>query len=135
MKFEANKAFMENLSLQQSTLTRTKTSFPWISFIHLLYRFYPGNMNLPLTRSNFCFPSDRFYTILPSITQTMFYWLSTWQMGKKRSDQLQSKTLNFSQNNHVFFVCKLLFFFVSPFKVIPWFCTAHLLLRITRWPP
>ena len=21
------------------------------------------------------------------------------------------------------------------FKVIPWFCTAHLLLRITRWPP
>ena len=20
-------------------------------------------------------------------------------------------------------------------KVIPWFCTAHLLLRITRWPP
>ena len=21
------------------------------------------------------------------------------------------------------------------FKVIPWFCTAHLLMRITRWPP
>ena len=21
------------------------------------------------------------------------------------------------------------------FKVIPWFCTAHRLLRITRWPP
>ena len=20
-------------------------------------------------------------------------------------------------------------------KVIPWFCTAHLLLHITRWPP
>ena len=24
---------------------------------------------------------------------------------------------------------------VRAFKVIPWFCTAHLLLRITRWPP
>ena len=23
----------------------------------------------------------------------------------------------------------------SSIKVIPWFCTAHLLLRITRWPP
>ena len=23
----------------------------------------------------------------------------------------------------------------SVIKVIPWFCTAHLLLRITRWPP
>ena len=23
----------------------------------------------------------------------------------------------------------------SALKVIPWFCIAHLLLRITRWPP
>ena len=30
------------------------------------------NSNLPLTRSSFCFPSDHFYTILPSITRTMF---------------------------------------------------------------
>ena len=22
-----------------------------------------------------------------------------------------------------------------PLKVIPWFCTTHLLLHITRWPP
>ena len=29
------------------------------------------NSNLPLTRSNFCFPSAHFYTILPSITRTM----------------------------------------------------------------
>ena len=27
------------------------------------------------------------------------------------------------------------FFVAATFKVIPWFCTAHLLLRITRWPP
>ena len=25
--------------------------------------------------------------------------------------------------------------FNAPFKVITWFCTAHLLQRITRWPP
>ena len=29
------------------------------------------NSNLALTRSNFCFPSGHFYTILPSITRTM----------------------------------------------------------------
>ena len=32
---------------------------------------------------------------------------------------------------------KALTFFLNStrFKVIPWFCTVHLLLRITRWPP
>ena len=30
------------------------------------------NLNIPLTRSSFCFPSDHFYIILPSITRTMF---------------------------------------------------------------
>ena len=33
------------------------------------------NSKLPLTRSNFCFPSDHFYIILPSITRTMFWAL------------------------------------------------------------
>ena len=31
-----------------------------------------GNSNLPLTQRNFCFPSDHFYIVLPSITRTMF---------------------------------------------------------------
>ena len=30
------------------------------------------NSIFPLTRSNFCFPTDHFYIMLPSITQTMF---------------------------------------------------------------
>ena len=34
---------------------------------------------------------------------------------------------------HIFITELVLTFFV--FKVIPWFCIAHLLLRITRWPP
>ena len=33
------------------------------------------NSKLPLTRSNFCFPSDHFHTILPSITRRDEYWL------------------------------------------------------------
>ena len=33
----------------------------------------PDKSNLALTRGNFCFPSDYFYTILPWITQTLFY--------------------------------------------------------------
>ena len=37
----------------------------------------PDNSNLPLIRSSFCFPSDHFYIILPSITRTLekaVYW-------------------------------------------------------------
>ena len=33
------------------------------------------NSKLPLTRSNFCFPSDHFHAILPSITRRDEYWL------------------------------------------------------------
>ena len=35
------------------------------------------NSNLPLTRSSFCFPSDHFYIILPSITRTVFWTLKS----------------------------------------------------------
>ena len=55
--------------------TQTKVDFPWISFIHLL--FLPSvpqtldNSSFLLTRSSFCFPSDHFYIILPTITQTI----------------------------------------------------------------
>ena len=52
------------------SLTRTKINFLWISFIHLL-SFYLDNLNLPLTRSNFCFLSDHFYIILPSIIRNV----------------------------------------------------------------
>ena len=63
--------------------------------------------------------------------------------AKNKNKQTQSKT--------TFATCLLLSMFVRFFiclsytfcllvrlnciKVIPWFCTAHLLLRITRWPP
>ena len=54
-------------------LTRGKVDFSRISYIPYIYcNFTLGNSNLPLTRSNFCFPSDYFYTILPSITRNMF---------------------------------------------------------------
>ena len=56
------------------------------------------NSNLLLPRTNFCFPSDNFYAVLPSLTWTMF--LSMWQV----ETELQSKTLNLFQNNHVFLV-------------------------------
>ena len=52
------------------SLTRTKINFLWISFIHLL-SFYLDNLNLPLTRSNFCFVSDHFYVILHSIIRNV----------------------------------------------------------------
>ena len=39
----------------------------------------PNNSNLQLTRSNFSFPSDHFYTIVPSITRTMFLAGDKWR--------------------------------------------------------
>ena len=56
--------------------TRTKINFPWISVIYNC-NFTLGNSNLPLTQSSFCFPSDHFYIILPSITRTMFWALKS----------------------------------------------------------
>ena len=47
------------------------------------------NLNFPLTQSNFCFPSDHFYTILPLITRTMIY--ARDNLGKNHV--LKSKTL------------------------------------------
>ena len=38
--------------------------------MHLL-SFYLDNLNLPLTRSNFCFPSDHSFIILPSIIRNV----------------------------------------------------------------
>ena len=49
------------------------------------------NSNLPLTRSNFCFPSDHFYIILFSITRTMFWALKKFD----KNSVLASETLNF----------------------------------------
>ena len=46
------------------------------------YNFTLDNSNLPLTRSNFCFPLDHFHIILPSITPTMFWALK--KSGKKQ---------------------------------------------------
>ena len=40
-----------------------------------------ANSILPLTRSNFCFLTDHFYEMLPSITQTMF-----WALKKERKN-------------------------------------------------
>ena len=38
-----------------------------------------GNLNLPLTRSHFYFPSDHYYIILPSITRT-----TLWALNKSK---------------------------------------------------
>ena len=78
-------AKMDELELLQNytvnsnlELTRTKVDSSWISFTHLLCNCtLPvtrtlDNCNLSLTRSNFCFPSDHFYIILPWIIRTMF---------------------------------------------------------------
>ena len=69
-----------------------------LDFLHTFTVILPSvtrtldNSNLiPLTRSNFCFPSDHFYTILPAITRTMF--LALKKSGK--SSVLMSETLNF----------------------------------------
>ena len=51
------------------------------------------NSKLPLTRSNFCFPSDHFHIILSSITRTMFWALK--KSGKNSVLPPQHWILNF----------------------------------------
>ena len=43
-----------------------------------------NNLNLLLTWSNFCLPSDHFFKILPPITRTMFYALTSETSQKKK---------------------------------------------------
>ena len=66
------------LPITRRTLANSNQNrFP-LDFCHTFTLILPSltrtldNSNLPLTRSNFCFPSDHFYIILPSITRTMF---------------------------------------------------------------
>ena len=54
-----------------------------------------------------------------------------YEMGKKGRDGLLEKSMGASKKKLEFLDLSLGLLF----KVIPWFCTAHLLLRITRWPP
>ena len=54
-------------------------------------QFTAENSNLPLTWSNFCFPLDHLYILLPSITRTTF-----WALKKSgKNSVLASETLNF----------------------------------------
>ena len=43
----------------------------------------PNNLNLQVTRTSFCFPSDHFYIILSWITRTIFWALK--KSGRKQS--------------------------------------------------
>ena len=79
---------------------------------NIMYSRHPitwtlGNSNSPLTRSNFCFPSDHFYNISPSITRTMF----------KARDKLIKKIVVYSSPKQwIFFKyqpCILCLYFLS----------------------
>ena len=58
-----------------------KVDFPWIWFTVILPSLTRtlDNSNLPLSRSNFCFPSAHFCTISPSIYSN--HVISAWQVG------------------------------------------------------
>ena len=64
-----------------------------------------ANSKLPLTRSSFCFPSDHFYIILPSITRMMFWALKS----QEKNSLLASQTLNFEFPIDVLYAYSLLF--------------------------
>ena len=81
--------------------------FP-LDFLHSLLFFTLDYSNLPLTRSNFVFLQ---------ISSIQFYsrkFESRFRRVKLRKErsELQSKTLNFSQNDSVFFFFEILYFFV-----------------------
>ena len=57
------------------------------------------NPNFPLTRSNFCFPSDRLYIIPPSNTWTMFY--VCYKLKKKTTKT--TTTVYWGQKHWIYF--------------------------------
>ena len=59
-----------------------------ISSIHLLSFRTHDNWNLPITGSNFCFPWDHSFIILPPITWTMF--LASGKLEKKRFTEVRN---------------------------------------------
>ena len=76
--------------------------------------------NLSLTRTNFCFPSAHFYTVLPSITKTMLQ--ARDKSGKNRL--LKSERLNLQPRK-----CFFLTFLSLQFKFSVHFC----ILCCLRW--
>ena len=89
--------------------------FPSYIYCH----FTLGNLNFPLTRSNFnFFPSAHFYTILPSIIRTML--IGAWKVGKK--------TVHWSPKHWIYFKTTkpiLCLYFLSlqfKYNVHPIFC-------------
>ena len=92
-------------------LTRSKVDFSRISYILYIYcNFTLGNSNLPLTRNNFCFPSDYFYTILPSIARNMFCSARQVRNWVRNTELIYFKTT-------MAILCLQLFFFFNPIKI------------------
>ena len=60
------------------------------------------SLSLLLTRSSFCFPSDHFYIILPTITQTIF-WEHDKSDNKKQFTEVRNIEF-FSKQPRQFFV-------------------------------
>ena len=74
--------------------------FSWISFTVILPSVTRtlDNSSLPLSRSNFCFPSAHFCTISPWIYSNHRYKRVT---SRVKNRVLKSETLNLFQNNRV----------------------------------
>ena len=95
---------------------------------NIMYSRHPitwtlGKSNSPLTRSNFCFPSDHFYDISPSITRTMFK--ARDKLIKKIVVYCSPKQWIFLNINRVFFVftfCQFSVNIVQPCILIKFCC-------------
>ena len=85
---------------------------------------------------------EYFYTPICHASNVISYTLTVWSLVKnnnKTDNKLYSSVRNFS-----YITVRKQFLDLPPLslllnvlkaKVIRWFCTAHLLLRITRWSP
>ena len=102
-----NSCIHTGLLMQSTPDNSNQNRFP-LDFLHSLLFFTLDYSNLPLTRSNFVFlqiSSIQFYS------RKFESCFRRVKLRKERSE-LQSKTLNFSQNDSVFFFFKILYFLV-----------------------
>ena len=73
LKMQLTRTFAySNLALEPRSISTWFCSYIYRNFTLCEITRTLDNTNLPLTRSNFYFPSDHFYIILPSITRAMF---------------------------------------------------------------
>ena len=99
--------------------------FP-LDFFHTFTVILPS-----VTRSNFCFPSDQLYIILPSITPTMFKGVTTQK--KKQCTEVQNIEKTNQEKKSKKRILRVNSSFLLFCHSVRFKCSVHLSILIKLW--